>query len=169
VAAQLPDKDLILRCQKGDISAFNEIYNQHCTMLFSIAMRMLGTKEDAEDALQNCFIKLHKSIKQYRFQSKFSSYLVRILLNACYDLIGKRKKINEPIENHDFSASNYQDLNLTLETAINILPLKMRACFILYAVEGFKQKEIAGSLKLSEGTVKAHVFQAKVKLRQLLK
>jgi len=135
-------------------------------MLYSVAYRILGNKEESEDAMQNTFIKLLNSIKDFKFQSKFSSYLTRILINSCYDLIHKRKSTEE-IEDNIFQQNN-GDWKLSLEKAISCLPLKMRECFILYAVEGFKQKEIAETMGLSEGTVKAHIFQAKVKLRKIL-
>jgi len=163
------EQDLVTRCQNGEIKAFRELYDLHGTMLFSIAMRILGKKEDAEDAMQNAFSKLFRSIQQYRFQAKFNSYLVRILINSCYDIIEKRKQPYEQIEEVEYSIESYPDLKMALEKAISWLPLKMRECFILFAVEGFKQSEISEMLEISEGTVKAHIFQAKVKLKEILK
>lgn len=144
------------------------IYEMHSTMLFSIAMRMLRSKEDAEDALQNTFIRLFDNVKNFRFQSKFSTYLTRILINCCYDHLNKRKNDASEIDENLPGLLSQTDLSLSLEKAISLLPLKMRECFILFAVEGFKQKEIADILEISEGTVKAHVSQAKSKLRKLL-
>jgi RNA polymerase sigma-70 factor, ECF subfamily len=162
------EQELILQCQAGKVAAFREVYNLHSTLLYSIAFRLLGKKEDAEDALQNTFSKLYKNIGQFRFQSKFSSYLVRILINGCYDIIEKRKHDFEPLENFELGQANQTDLKLSLEKAIACLPLKMRESFILFAVEGFKQSEIAEVLEISEGTVKAHIFQARAKLKELL-
>jgi RNA polymerase sigma-70 factor (ECF subfamily) len=163
------EEELVLRCQKGEITAFRELYDLHGTMLYSIAFRILGKKEDAEDAMQNAFSRLFKNIKQFQFQSKFSSYLVRILINSCYDIIEKRKQPFEQLDSIDLSDKSNPDLKMTLEKAITHLPLKMRECFILFAVEGFKQSEIAEMMEISEGTVKAHIFQARVKLKQVLK
>ncbi len=163
------EQELILRCQKGEVNAFRDLYNSQGTMLYSIAIRILGKKEDAEDAMQNTFSKLFKNIKQFRYQSKFSSYLVRILINSCYDIIGQNKHQFDRIDSLEPSDETYPDLKMTLEKAITYLPLKMRECFILYAVEGFKQIEIAEMLGISEGTIKAHIFQARVKLKDILK
>jgi len=159
---------LVRRCQKGDIKAFKELYDQHSEMLFSIAMRLLGSKEDSEDTLQNTFIKVYKNINQFRFDSKFSSYLVRILINTCYDTLEKRKHNPDFSDTFDLIEDSQSDSHLALEEAIKNLPLKMRECFILFAVEGFKQFEISEILDISIGTVKAHISQAKAKLRQIL-
>jgi len=162
------DHELIERYQLGEIAAFKEIYQMHSTMLYSIAMRMLGIKEDAEDAMQNCFSKLYRNIGQFKGQAKFSSYLVRILMNCCYDILAKRKKSDLNTDEH-VTLDEHNELSLSLEKAIAMLPLKMRECFILFAVEGFKQVEIAEMMEISEGAVKAQVFQAKKKLRKILK
>jgi RNA polymerase sigma-70 factor, ECF subfamily len=162
------EPELIKRCQQGEIAAFRDIYDLHSTMLYSIAMRMLQIKEDAEDALQNCFTNMYRGIGQFRGQSKFSSYLVRILMNCCYDILAKRRKDYETEQEHA-ALDSQSEWSLSLEKAITLLPLKMRECFILFAVEGFKQNEIADMLEISEGAVKAHIFQAKKKLREILK
>lgn len=162
------EKELLKQCQQGELSAYKNLYERYSTMLYSVAMRMLGKKEDAEDALQNCFIRLYRSSGQFKYESKFSSYLVRILINCCYDVLSKRKNVYD-IQTEESPNRPDNDWSLTLESAIQMLPLKMRECFILFAVEGFKQQEIAEMMEISEGAVKAHVFQAKKKLRQILR
>jgi len=164
---QQSEHELIRRCQEGDISAFKEMYTIHSTMLYSIAMRWLGNKEDAEDAVQNCFIKIHKSIGQFKEQAKLSSYLVKILINSCYDILNRRKRMFS--SEKPLTYDSQSDWTISLEKAITLLPIKMRECFILFAVEGFKQNEISNVLNITEGTVKAHIFQAKKKLRNILK
>lgn len=162
------EEQLIKNCQSGSRFAFREIYNRYSIMLFSVATRILGNKEEAEDALQNTFVNLYNHIGEFGFQAKFSTYLTRILINNCYDIINKRGKMRLDIQEDNLHTQNTQDWKLSLERAIHQLPEKMRECFILFAIEGFKQKEIAEMMELNEGTVKAHIFQAKVKLRQLL-
>jgi RNA polymerase sigma-70 factor (ECF subfamily) len=129
---------------------------------------MVGTKEEAEDAMQDMFLKLYRNIGQFRFKSKISSYMISILINSCYDILKKRSLKAESLENNDFGFEKENDWQLTLESAIADLPLKMKECFILFAIEGFKQREIAQMLNIQEGTVKAHISQAKVKLRKLI-
>lgn len=159
---------LIRRCQSGEINAYREMYELYAGQLFSIALRMTASKEDAEDALHNTFIKLQSSIHQFRFESKFSSYIIRILINVCYDIINKRKDILTLLQNEDIVFDENYELCYSLEAAIQKLPLKMRECFILFAVEGFKQNEIADILNIKIGSVKAHIFQARRKLRDIL-
>jgi len=161
--------EIIKRCQSGDVSAFKEIYKKYEQPLLRIALRMLGQIQDAEDAVQTTFIKLYHGIKNYKFSAKFSSYLYRILINVCYDLLGKRKKMNlQDLDNVEPSYSVDDELKIQLEAAILTLPEKMRACFVLFAVEEFKQTEIAEILKLSVGGVKSNIFHAKSKLREML-
>lgn len=162
-------KKLITACRNGDINAYRAIYEQYGDMLYSIAFRLLGNKEDSEDALQNTFIKLYRHLDQFRFESKFSSYLVRILINTCHDLQNKRNGLLQIFETVEINQDQDQDMGLTLNKAIQMLPEKMRECFVLFAVEGFKQNEIAEMLEINEGTVKAHIFQAKAKLREIIK
>lgn len=163
------ERKILRRCQKGDLRALEIIYRHYQQPLHRFALRMLGCNEDAEDALQMTFLRLYGKISQFQFNSKFSSYLFRILINICYDLIEKKKR--NGLQQADCVELFYQpanDLQMQLEEAIGSLPERMRECFILFAIEGFKQNEIAEILNLSIGTVKAHIFKAKEKLRFLL-
>jgi len=130
---------------------------------------MLGRQEDAEDAVQTAFLKLYRAINQFQFSAKFSTYLFRIMMNVCFDVIQKRRRKKEQDARElEISHSPGVELRLQLEEAINTLPEGMRACFVLFALEEMKQDEIAGILNLSVGTVKAQVFHAKARLRTLL-
>ncbi len=163
------ENEIIRRCQKGDVSAFEEIYHHFERSLYLYALRMLGNDEDARDVVQITFIKLFRSIKRFSFKSRFGSYLFRILINSCYDLIKTRKKEAPGFSNKfEYAQDSDQGLKTQLEEAISSLPLRMRECFVLFAVEGFRQNEIAEILSISEGTVKAHIFKAKQKLKRLL-
>lgn len=161
------EQQIIKQCQSGDLRAFEKIYYQYQDGMYRCAYRMLGSKEDSEDAMQLTFIKLYHSIQKFRGEAKLSTYIFRILFNVCYDLRRKKRKttdINyqEPV----FRPQN--ELELHLDEAIRALPEKMRACFILFAIEGFRQNEIADMLNVTIGTVKAHIFQAKDKLKKSL-
>ncbi|MCG3119309.1 MAG: ECF RNA polymerase sigma factor SigW [bacterium] len=131
---------------------------------------MLGRPEDAEDAVQMAFLKLYRGVGQFQFGAKFSTYLFRIMLNVCFDMRQKRRGHPEQAlaEEMEISHAPPVDLRLQLEEAINTLPERMRACFVLFAVEEIKQDEIAEILHLSVGTVKAQIFHAKARLRLLL-
>lgn len=163
------EKALIKQCQNGDIKAFEDIYHHFKRPLFSYALRILGNTENARDAVQITFVKLYQKPGYFAFKSKFSSYLFRILINTCYDLTKTRKmEAWDTLEPLSSAQNSNQDLKMQLEEAIQFLPLRMRECFVLFAVEGFKQDEIAEMLSISIGAVKAHIFKAKQKLKILL-
>jgi RNA polymerase sigma factor (sigma-70 family) len=171
---EVDERAQILACQGGDLSAFEQIYRRHQQALLAVALRMLGRREDAEDAVQATLVRLFRSIDKYRFESQLGTYLMRILINVCYDMLEsrtRRDRLDQQLESDDMgmqSPPSGADLRLQLEEAILTLPERMRACFVLFAVEGYGQKEIADMLDVRIGTVKAQVFQAKEKLRGLL-
>ena len=128
---------------------------------------MLGDQADAEDAVQTAFIRLHRGIGRFRGEAGIGTWLMRILINACHDTLRARKPRFE-LQPAEPAPGPGPDLRLQLEEAILTLPERMRACFVLYAVEGFPQKEIAEMLRIREGTVKAQIFQARERLRAIL-
>lgn len=162
------EQEIIERCQSGDLRAFKIIYQNYRDGLYRMAYRMLGNREDSEDALQLTFIKLYSAISKFRGEAKLSTYIFRILFNVCHDF-HRKKKVEENIEHNEPIFKPQNELQLHLDEAIQVLPEKMRACFTLFAIEGFKQNEIADMLNVTVGTVKAHIFQAKEKLKQSLK
>ena len=163
------ERELIRRCQEGDLSAYEVVYRRHHQALLRVAVRMLGQREDAEDAVQTAFIRLHRSIHKYRFEASFGTYLMRIAINCCYDALAARSRDKrEQIDAVETVQPYTADLRLQLEQAISVLPERMRACFVLFAVEGFPQREVADMMDVSIGTVKAHISQAKERLRSLL-
>ena len=163
------DKILIKRCQQNDMRAFEVIFENHGQSMLRIAMRLLGNLQDAEDAVQTTFVKLFRGIKNFKFKSKFSTYLYRILVNNCYDTLRKKPNHQLDLENVVLADNSVPGLAMELETAMETLPRRMKACFILFAVEGFKQEEIARIMDINVGTVKANIFRAKEHLRGLLK
>ncbi len=129
---------------------------------------MLGRQEDAEDALQVAFVKLYRGIGNFRFGANLHTYLFRIMTNVCFDMLKKRKRTHaDGIETIEMAHNPQTDLRLQLAEAIQALPERMRACFVLFAVQEFKQDEIAEILNMKLGTVKATIFHAKARLRTL--
>jgi RNA polymerase sigma-70 factor (ECF subfamily) len=165
------EESVVRRCQQGEIGAFETIYKQYEKPMLSVAYRMLNTREDAEDALQNAFVNLYRKISQFKFDSAFSTWLYRIVVNACLDKLKQRKSSSHvPLDHFDEHPEHgHSELGYHLQKAIDGLPPKMKACFVLFAVEGFKQREIADILNMKEGTIKAQVFEAKARLRDILK
>ena len=80
------DQDIIRRCQQGDIHAYKMVYDHFEQPLLRLGIKMLGQQEDAEDAVQTTFLRLYRSIGQFNFDSKFGTYLYRIMVNVCLDM-----------------------------------------------------------------------------------
>jgi len=163
------ESEIIQRCQQHDLSAYKMIYDRYEQPLLHTALRMLGQKQDAEDAVQMTFLKLYRGIQNYNYSSKFSTYLFRILMNVCFDLLRKRKRIRvHPLEEGNASYHSRHEEKMVLEEGVQALPERMRACFILFAVEELKQSEIAQILNITPGGVKSTIYHAKTRLRARL-
>jgi len=145
------------------------MYDMYHQPALRIALHMLGHPQDAEDAVQILFIKLHRSIGQFHFKAKFSSYLFQILKRICFDEIRRRKRNRTaPLDKVIYSHEPNLDQKLILEAAIAKLPERMRMCFVLFAVEEQKQEEIAKIMEMSIGGVKSTLYQARIRLRKML-
>ncbi len=164
----LDEQALILRCQQGDVSAFKQVYDTYGDLLVRLAIRMLGNRQDAEDAVQTTFVRLFQRIGQFRHQARFRTYLVRMTLNSCYDQLQSRRPLLDLENAMHVTANPDPETGMVLQQALERLPERMRACFILFAVEGWSQLEIAEAMHITVGAVKAHIYQAKVRLRALL-
>lgn len=165
----MQDHDIVRQCQNGNQNAFKTLYDRYGQSLLRTALRMLQNQHDAEDAVQTTFVKLYRSMKNFRYESKFSTYLFRILMNVCFDQIAKRNKMRmETLDHVIHAADPKHDLRMQLDEAISSLPDQQRACFFLFAVEELKQDEIAYVMDLSLGGVKSNIFHAKKHLRKVL-
>jgi RNA polymerase sigma-70 factor (ECF subfamily) len=168
----MDENEVIQRCQKSDLGAYKMIYDRYKQPLLSTALRMLGQQQDAEDAVQMTFLKLYRGIQNYNYSAKFSSYLFRILINVCFDLTRKKKRRSRMsillAETEKVSVRSGQEEKVLLDEAIQALPERQRACFILYAVEELKHGEIAEVLGISLGGVKSNIYHAKLRLRARL-
>ncbi|HYA98113.1 MAG TPA: RNA polymerase sigma factor [Methylomirabilota bacterium] len=175
VAAE--DAALAAACRAGDLSAYERLYALHGSRMKSLARQLLGSQLDAEDAVQETFLKIQRAISSYRGQSAFSTWAFRILVNSCYDLRrrrGRRREVPDtPSEGHDplpepRGPCAHPALRLALERSLAKLPDRQREIFLLYEVEGFAHAEIAAMLGVSEAVSKNTLFQAKKALRQML-
>ena len=165
----MDEEAIVQKCKEGDLMAYRLLYERYEQPFLRTAFRVLGRQQDSEDAVQEAFLKLHRGIRHYKSGSRFSTYFFRILLNTCYDILRKRG----PAQNEDFDVANLShqpsiELKQTIDQAIASLPEQMRACFTLFAVEQFKQDEIAQILEINVGTVKASIHRARIKLRTWL-
>lgn len=167
----MDEEATIKKCKEGDMTAYRLLYERYEQPFLRTAIRMLGQQQEAEDAVQEAFLKLHRGIQNYKSGSRFSTYFFRILINSCYDILRKRSSASSrefDVNDLAHHPSDVTGLRVSMEEAISSLPERMRVCFELFAVEGLKMEEIAQVLEISIGTVKASIHRARVKLRAWL-
>jgi RNA polymerase sigma-70 factor (ECF subfamily) len=143
----------------------------------NLARNLLGSQADAEDAVQDTFLKIQRNVASFRGQSSFVTWTFRILVNTCHDLrrarLRRKNRAGEDVEslppqNEPRAAVAHPSLRMALERALERLTAHQRDVFLLYEVEGFRHAEIAGMLEISETASKNTLFQAKKNLRTLL-
>jgi RNA polymerase sigma-70 factor (ECF subfamily) len=180
----IPDELWVKKAVEGDLNAFDEIVNRHHTKIYRLAYRLLGNAEDADDATQETFIEACKSLKSFKYKSKFSTWLYRVALNTCHQQIRKaesRKRTltafadnvkfldaENGIETPDSIALKKEQERL-LQAAINRLPERQRQVIVLFYVQNLKYREIAEILGCPEGTVASRLNTAIKNLKPKLK
>jgi RNA polymerase sigma-70 factor (ECF subfamily) len=171
------DSRLADACRSGSVGAFEQLYETQGTRMKSIAMNLLGNAHDAEDAVQETFMKIHRGIHYFKGQSAFSTWVYRILVNSCHDLRRSRVRRQETpeqdlvAEDQTFEVSGPvrdHPLRMALEKCVKQLTPHLRSVFLLYEVEGFKHSEIGSILGISEMASKNALYQAKRRLRDML-
>ncbi|HVT94356.1 MAG TPA: RNA polymerase sigma factor [Bryobacteraceae bacterium] len=167
-AGESSDSELIEGCRRGSLAAFERVYFAHSPRMKSIAFHMLQNKQDAEDAVQEAFLKIHRSIHGFQGESSLGTWIYRILINCCYDIGRRRKRRAETAAPADCAHHSEAPLRIALEKALNRIGERQRMVFLLFEVEGLKHSEIAGILGVPEGTSRSWLFEAKRELKNLL-
>lgn len=170
------DLDLARRAAANAPGAFEELYRTHAPRLFALAVRLIGRNE-AEDVLQEIFVTAHRKIGQYRGDSTLGTWLFRLGTNVCLDYLrsrsGRASRLSDTLDD-DVEAENQSGPilgvidRLDLERAVEALPAKARAIFVLHDVEGLEHQEIAALVGVAEGTSKSQLHKARLKLRRRL-
>jgi RNA polymerase sigma-70 factor (ECF subfamily) len=169
--------DLVERCRAGDAEAFETLYRQHASRMYTLACRMAGSPDDGEDLLQEIFLQAHRKLASFKGDSAIGTWLYRLAVNHCLDYVRSRQakmnKLTETLDGeHSFEPAARRDTpiaRLDLERAIERLPEGCREAFVLHDVEGFDHKQVASLLGIAEGTSKSQVFKARMKLRGYLR
>jgi len=166
------DLRLAQGCAHGDSTIFEEIYREHSDRMKSIAYNHLGNVSDAEDAVQETFLKLHRSASTYNGESAFATWMYRVLINTCYDALRRRqRRIQEaPLDDVITGAragANIDDAKrITLRKMLAELPEQRRTVFVLFEIEGLSHAEIGQILNISEGNSKWILFATKKQLQE---
>ena len=175
-AHRAEDVALAAACRSGDLHAYERLYDLQGTRMKNLARNLLGNALDAEDAVQETFLKIQRSIESFRGESSFVSWTFRILVNTCHDArrsrLRKKEIASDSAEETPYpephAPASHPTLRLALERALAALTAHQRDVFLLYEVEGFRHAEIAAMLDLTETASKNTLFQAKKNLRRML-
>ncbi|HET9794677.1 MAG TPA: RNA polymerase sigma factor [Thermoanaerobaculia bacterium] len=170
------DAALLAGCRAGDRSAFEELYRVHGERMKSVAANLLGDRAEAEDAVQEAFVRIFRSSASFEGRSRFSTWIYRVVVNCCYDLLRRRRPTisleEAPLESGEplagIAGSPDPALRRALDQGLATLPPRQRSAFVLFAVEGFSHREISEILDVSPGNSKTLVFEAKRRLARLL-
>ena len=168
-----PDRTLVEAVARdGDEVAFRELYRRHTPRLYPLVLRMVGGAEmDAEDVVQEAWIRAAAGMKRFRGDSSFGTWLTAIGLNAARDHLRRRGRwgVTEDLDQVEIAVpAAPHGQRLDLERAIGLLPPGCRTVLVLHDVEGFTHEEIARQLGIAVGTSKSQLFAARRAARTLL-
>ncbi|WP_297633123.1 sigma-70 family RNA polymerase sigma factor [uncultured Clostridium sp.] len=161
-------KDRVTRAKEGDKEAFSEIIEEEKLSLYRVAKGILKDEDKCFDAISNTIVKAYINIKKLRKTEYFKTWLIKILINECRDILKEDKKIvytDKAIEKE--YKDSYEDFDLI--NGINSLEEEFREVIILYYFEDLKGEEIAKVLNIKENTVRTRLHRAKNKLYEILK
>ena len=185
--ATMTDLELVGLAKSGHLDAFDELVNRHERKIFRLTQHITGNKEDAEDALQEAFLKAFSRIAQFQGDSQFYTWLVRIAVNESLMKLRKRRNnptvsLDEPIETEDdliprelgtwddnpeqkYASQEWREI---LDRAVQSLPPIFRTVFVLRDLDQLSTEETADVLQLSVPAVKSRLLRARLQLREKL-
>jgi RNA polymerase sigma-70 factor (ECF subfamily) len=176
------EKDLVRLAKRGDITAFEELVSGYEKKVYNTAYRFFNNIEDARDISQEIFLKIYLSLKDFREDSTFSTWLYRIAVNTCIDYCRKRKGEEVPLR-EELEASNTKhgvppntpeqtfekkEIKAAVLEAIKLLPIDQKTCIILRDIQGFSYMEICSLLNCPLGTVKSRISRGRRNLRKYI-
>ncbi|KOX15069.1 RNA polymerase sigma factor SigM [Micromonospora sp. NRRL B-16802] len=176
------DLELLRAHVAGDRDAFAELFHRHRDRLWAVALRTIGDREEAADALQDALLSAHRAAARFRGDSAVTTWLHRIVVNACLDRIRRRQAhltvpLPDGIRSVDGSGiggvepaapAHDHDTALVVREALAALPVEQRAALVLVDVQGYPVAEVARILGVAEGTVKSRCARGRARLAVLL-
>jgi RNA polymerase sigma-70 factor, ECF subfamily len=186
-ARQGADRELVRRAQQGDKEAFEVLVRKHQGRVFAVAGGILHSREDVQDIAQQVFLKAYFSIKRFDQRAAFSTWLYKITVNECWDLLRKRKvrplmyeadlseeqthayQSKEEGNEHAPDVSERLEAREQLDQWLECLDEKDRTMLVLKEVQGFTVEEIAGIMGLNGNTVKVRLFRARQRVAERIR
>jgi RNA polymerase sigma-70 factor, ECF subfamily len=170
--------DLIEQAKGGDHHAFRKIVEAHQGFAYAVAFRFVGNRNEAEDITQETFIKLWKNIEKYKPEVKLTTWLYKIIMNLCLDLLKsaqrKRQRKTEDVESNVFivdqasqeqRSDNLEMLSVIVELAKKLAP-KQQTVFVLRDLEGLSVEEVLEITRMDQGQIKSTLYYARLKIRE---
>ncbi|WNI23686.1 RNA polymerase sigma factor SigM [Streptomyces sp. ITFR-16] len=175
------DQDLLAGHVAGEPDAFGELVRRHRDRLWAVALRTLGDREEAADAVQDALVSAFRAAHTFRGQSAVTTWLHRITVNACLDRVRKAasrktspvddpERLDQLLEPHESAEApaERQDLHRELFAALGTLPAEQRAALVLVDMQGYPVAEAADMLDVPVGTVKSRCARGRARLAPLL-
>ncbi|MFZ5971854.1 MAG: RNA polymerase sigma factor [Bacteroidota bacterium] len=168
------EKELIEGCARGDRAAQRALYERYSKKMMVVCQRYSKSSQEAEDTLQEGFIKIFRSIKDFRFESKLDTWITRIMINTALNNQRQKLYLLPMVDVNDITLPEKEDISLSgfhlaeLIAMVQSLPDGCRVVFNMFAVEGYSHKEIGELLGISEGTSKSQYNRAKTLLKAKL-
>lgn len=181
VNGMVPDEQIIRGCMTGKRKAFSQLYKKYAPTMMGICMRYCKNRIDAEDVMQDGFMKVFSQVHKFRSEGSFEGWIKRIMINAAIDSYQSNLRLSfvqdsgTILENAELADTFEEDddlpeaLNLSKEKLMRMiqeLPDGYRMVFNLYAIEGFSHKDIASMLGITESTSKTQLLKARRVLRK---
>ena len=183
----MTEQELVSRAKQGDQEAFSELVEANQNKIYTLALRMTGSPEDGADLAQEAFLRAWRSLPSFQGESNFSTWLYRLTSNLCIDFLRREKRRKAvtaavpldgeedsppaQVPDHRFTPESElerRELRAAVDRGLAKLSDDHRQVLVLRELEGLSYVEIAGRLKLEEGTVKSRIARARLALRNIL-
>lgn len=168
------DEDLLRSYLDGSSRAFDELVRRHEDRIFALALRMMNDRADALDATQEAFVSAFRQAPSFRGDSSFGTWLYRIAINACKDLLRKRGRWGDPVggAGHDVASEENVEVavarRLDVAAALAQLPEEFRDAVVMHDLGGIPYDEIAKTTRTNIGTVKSRISRGRRRLAELM-
>ncbi|MDZ4757415.1 MAG: RNA polymerase sigma factor [Bacteroidota bacterium] len=171
----LNEKETLVRCLDGDRQAQKAIYEHYCSRMLGVCFRYVRTIEDAEDVLQDAFIRAFSNIHQYRYDGSFEAWLRKLMVNTSLNHLHKNRRLKEQLELESVAYYISEDVETDAQLhakdifeTLKALPDGYRTVINLYSIEGYSHKEIGEMMGINESTSRSQYTRARMLLARLL-
>ena len=169
----MTEESILKGCLKNDAMSQKELYNRYSPKMLAVCYRFAHNREDAEDMLQESFIKVFLQIHTFQNKGAFEGWIRRIIVHTCINHLKKNKRFNESVDIIQASSIQIREENIPsivqakqIVDCIRLLPVGYRTVLNLYAIEGYSHKEIGEIMGISEGASKSQLSRARSILKE---